>query len=94
MTAHATAIAIRIHTKKREIQVIDNGIGIQKDALDGIGEYNAKTASNQQRTYDLFESNNRMLISIRCLSDTFTIASRYRDSMETFMKVSHVVTEH
>ncbi|XP_014468583.1 PREDICTED: DNA mismatch repair protein Mlh3-like [Dinoponera quadriceps] len=86
LAAHAAAIAIRIHTEKREIQVIDNGNGIRQDTLESIGECNAKTMNNQQGTYDLSESNNRMLISIRHLSDSFTIASKYRNSMETFMK--------
>lgn len=93
LIAHTTAVAIRVHVKKHEIQIIDNGIGIQKDALNRIGEYNTKTTSNQQEAYDLSESNNRMLISIRHCSNFFTIASRYRDSMETFMKVS-IIIEH
>lgn len=81
-------IAIRVHLEKREIQIIDNGIGIQKNTLNYIGEYNSiKAANNQYGTYDLSESNNRILVSIRHSSDTFTIASRYKDSMETFMKV-------
>lgn len=91
LTAHAAAIAIRIHTEKRQIQVIDNGFGIQKNALNHIGEYDSKAANNQHGMYDLSESNNRMLISIRHLSDTFTIASRYKNSMETFMKVSSLI---
>ncbi|XP_032677525.1 DNA mismatch repair protein Mlh3-like isoform X2 [Odontomachus brunneus] len=90
LTAHAAAIAIRIHTEKRQIQVIDNGIGIQKDTLNHIGEYDSKATNNQYGMYNLSESNNRMLISIRHLSDAFTIASRYKDLMETFMKMYKV----
>ncbi|XP_067207210.1 DNA mismatch repair protein MutL-like isoform X2 [Linepithema humile] len=70
LTAHAKAIAIRIHVEKRNVQVIDNGVGIPKDMLEHMTELN-----------------NQVLTSIRCLSDSFTIASRYQHSMETFMKV-------
>jgi len=70
LTAHAKAIAVRIHVEKRNVQVIDNGIGIPKDMLEHITELN-----------------NQVLTSIRCLSDSFIIASRYQRSMETFMKV-------
>ncbi|XP_025159457.1 uncharacterized protein LOC109504700 [Harpegnathos saltator] len=63
LTTHATAIAVRIHTEKREIQVIDNGIGIRKDTLDRVGEYDAKGANNPQEPYNLSDSNSRMLVS-------------------------------
>lgn len=88
MIAHATAIAIRIHAGKGEVQVIDNGVGISKNMLQHIAEYDdAKTVGDQQRIYKLIESNVRTLTNIRRLSDGLTIASRHRHSVDTFMKV-------
>lgn len=88
MIAHAKAIAIRIHAGKREIQVIDNGIGISKDMLQLVAEYDdIKTVGDQQRIYKLIESNNRTLTNIRRLSDGLTIASRHQYSVDTYMKV-------
>lgn len=90
MIAHATAIAIRIHAGKREVQVIDNGVGMSKDLLQHVAEYNdAKTVHDQQRIYELIESNDRTLTNIRRLSDGLTIASRHRYSMDTFVKVHY-----
>ncbi|XP_070151918.1 DNA mismatch repair protein MutL [Polyergus mexicanus] len=86
--AHATAIAIRIHAGKRKVQVIDNGVGMSKDLLQRVAEYNdAKTIDDQQRIYELIESNDRTLTNIRRLSDGLTIASRHRYSMDTFVKI-------
>lgn len=87
MIAHAKAIAIRIHAGKREIQVIDNGIGISKDMLQHVAEYDIKTAGDQQRIYKLIESNNHTLTNIRRQSDGLTIASRHQYSVDTYMKV-------
>ncbi|KAG5336580.1 MLH3 protein, partial [Acromyrmex charruanus] len=84
LNAHAAAIAIRIHTTKREIQVIDNGVGIPKDMLKHIAKYNAEVIGDQQQICKLLESNN--LADIRRLADRLTITSRHQHSEETFMK--------
>lgn len=74
--------------EKREVHVIDNGIGIPQSALKHIGEYdNAKPVIGKKRKYELNKSSGRTLTNIRSSSDGLTIASRYRDSTETFMKV-------
>lgn len=87
LAAQATAIAIRIRAEKREIRVIDNGVGMQESMLEDVAEYNAKIISNRRRMYGLIESSNCTLINIRRLSDTLTVVSRHRHSTETFMKV-------
>ncbi|KYM85164.1 DNA mismatch repair protein Mlh3 [Atta colombica] len=85
LNAHAAAIAIRIHATKREIQVIDNGVGIPKNMLKHIAKYNAEVIGDQQQVCKLFESNN--LADIRRSADRLTITSRHQHSEETFMKV-------
>ncbi|XP_018302163.1 DNA mismatch repair protein Mlh3 [Mycetomoellerius zeteki] len=85
LNAHATAIAIRIHTTKCEIQVVDNGVGIPKDMLKHIAKYDAEaTIGDQQQVYKLLESNN--LTDIRRLADRLMITSRHQYSEETFVK--------
>ncbi|RLU15886.1 hypothetical protein DMN91_011642 [Ooceraea biroi] len=86
LNAHAAAIAIRIHIEKREIHVIDNGIGIPKDKLEHITDSKTETMGSQYQMCELNKLSNT-LTNIRQLSDTLTIASRYQDSTETFMKV-------
>jgi len=88
LSAHATAIAIRIHIKKREIYVIDNGIGIPRDKLEHITKAEIETIGNQ-----VYESNklNSTLTHIRQLSNILTIASRSEDSTKTFMKVLLII---
>lgn len=88
MNAHASAIAVRIHAGKREIQVIDNGDGIPKDMLKHIAEY-SEAMGDQQQVYESFESN--YLADVRRLSDCLTVASRYQCSKETFLKVLLVI---
>jgi len=88
LNAHAAAIAIRIHIKKREVCVIDNGIGIPKDKLEHITEAEIETIGNQ--VYELNKLNST-LTNIRQLSNILTIASRSEDSTETFMKVSLII---
>ncbi|XP_020282763.1 DNA mismatch repair protein Mlh3-like isoform X2 [Pseudomyrmex gracilis] len=89
LAANAAAIAIRIHVGKREVHVIDNGIGISQSALKRIGEYDddKKPVVGEKRKYELNKSSGRTLTNIRSSSDGLTIASRYRDSTNTFMKV-------
>ena len=89
MNAHAAAIAIRIHATKREIQVIDNGVGIPKNMLKHIAKYNAEVIGDQQQVCKLFESNN--LADIRRSADRLTITSRHQYSEETFMKVLFII---
>jgi len=84
LNAQASAIAIRIHAGKREIQVIDNGNGIPKDMLRQIAEY-SEVMGDQQQVYELLESN--YLADVRRLSDCLTVASRHQYSKETFLKV-------
>ncbi|XP_011882577.1 PREDICTED: DNA mismatch repair protein MLH3-like isoform X3 [Vollenhovia emeryi] len=84
LNAHAAAIAVRLHAGKREIQVVDNGVGIPKDMLQRIAEYDSEATDDQQRIHEPSESN--CLADIRRLSDRLTIASRYQCSRETFMK--------
>jgi len=91
LSAHATAIAIRIHIKKREICVIDNGIGISKNKLEHITEAERETVNNQ--VYE-FNKLNSTLTNIRQLSNILTISSRSEDSTETFMKVSLIIILH
>ncbi|XP_070525171.1 DNA mismatch repair protein MutL [Cardiocondyla obscurior] len=84
LNAQATAIAVRIHAEKREIQVVDNGVGISKDMLKNIAEYDSSIISDQQ-VYKSAESN--YLTDIRSLTDRLMIASRHQCSTKTFMKV-------
>jgi len=88
LNAHAAAIAIRIHAGKREIQVVDNGVGITKDMLKRIAEYDAE-AADQQQVYKLPELN--YLANIRHLSNRLMIASRHQYSKETFLKVLFII---
>ncbi|XP_076634703.1 DNA mismatch repair protein MutL [Colletes latitarsis] len=85
LNANATAIAIRIDANERKIQVVDNGIGITKERLKTIAEY------NEQRTYwnvqDICNSRKQTLVNIRRLSDAMLITSRYYNSFKTFIKV-------
>lgn len=85
LNAQASAIAIRIHAGKREIQVIDNGDGIPKDMLKQIAEYSEAMG---EQLYESLESN--YLADVRRLSDCLTVASRYQYSKETFLKVLFV----
>lgn len=92
LAARSAAIAIRIHTEKREIHVIDNGIGIREDALEDIAQYDVEIESEERQTSDpTATSSNRILTNIRRLSDTLTVTSRHRYSTETFMKVRFTV---
>ncbi|XP_036139542.1 DNA mismatch repair protein Mlh3-like [Monomorium pharaonis] len=86
LNAHAAAIAVRIHAGKREIQIVDNGVGIPNNMLKRIAEYDAEVASNQQQVLPEL----KYLANARRLSDRLTIASRYQHSKETFMKVLNV----
>ncbi|XP_024876264.1 uncharacterized protein LOC112457442 [Temnothorax curvispinosus] len=88
LNAHAAAIAVRIHAGKREIQVVDNGVGIPKDVLKHIAEYDSETAVDRQRVYEPPELN--YLAEIRRLSDRLTVSSRLQYSKETFMKAFEV----
>jgi len=64
---------------------------MSKDMLQHVAEYDdAKAVGNQQRIYELIESNGRTLTNIRRLSDGLTVASRHRYSVDTFMKV-HII---
>ncbi|XP_071577185.1 DNA mismatch repair protein MutL [Temnothorax nylanderi] len=87
LNAHAAAIAVRIHAGKREIQVVDNGVGIPKDMLKHIAEYDSETV-DQQRVYEPPELN--YLAEVRRLSDRLTVSSRLQYSKETFMKAFEV----
>lgn len=89
LAANASAIAIRIHTEKREIQIIDNGIGMTRDMLKYIGEYDVRTIIDDQ--HNSTELTNHTLTNIRRLSNTLTISSRYHLSTETFMKVLFIM---
>jgi len=92
LNAHAAAIAVRVHAEKRKIQVVDNGVGIPKDMLKRIAEYDAKAMGDQQQVYEPPVSNHRVLADIRRLSDCLTVSSRHQYSEETFMKVLlHIV---
>lgn len=78
---------MRIHAGKREIQVVDNGVGMPKDMLEYIAEY--KAVGDQQQVYESSESS--YLADIRRLSDRLTVASRHQYSKETFLKVLLII---
>lgn len=86
LSAHAAAIAVRIHAGKREVQVVDNGIGIPQDILEHIAEYEG----DRQRVCEPLPVSN-YLADVRRLSDRLTVASRHQDSEGTFMKVFIIV---
>ncbi|XP_078038712.1 DNA mismatch repair protein MutL [Augochlora pura] len=85
LNAKASAIAIRFHAQKRKIQVVDNGVGISRNKLTAVAEY------NDHRTGWSVEDNcntrKQTLTNIRRLSDVMMISSRHRDSSQTYMKV-------
>ncbi|XP_072756685.1 uncharacterized protein [Anoplolepis gracilipes] len=89
LIAHATAIAIRIHAGKREVQIIDNGVGMSKAMLQHVAEYD-NTVGDQQQMYELIQSNKHTLKNIRRLSNSLTIASRHQYSADTFMKICKI----
>lgn len=73
---------------KREVRVIDDGVGMSKDMLQHVAEYDdTKTIGDQRRIYELIDSNDHTLTNIRRLSDGLIVASRHRYSMDTFIKV-------
>ncbi|CAL7943092.1 unnamed protein product [Xylocopa violacea] len=86
LNANATSIAIRIHGKKRNIQVIDNGVGIPKIQLKTIGEYNSENLY-RSNIYNICNRRKQTLINIRRLSNAVLIASRYYNSFTTCMKI-------
>ncbi|KYM98135.1 DNA mismatch repair protein Mlh3, partial [Cyphomyrmex costatus] len=92
LNSHAAAIAIRIHATKREIQVIDNGVGISKNMLKHIAEYDAKAIDDQQRVCKLESAN--YLTNIRRMVDRLMITSRHQYSEETFMKAFEMGSAH
>ncbi|XP_011692278.1 PREDICTED: uncharacterized protein LOC105452664 isoform X2 [Wasmannia auropunctata] len=91
LNADASAIAVRIHAGKREIHVVDNGVGIPKDVLKRTVKCDAEAVGNRQQVRELPETN--YLTNICLLSDRLTIASRYQYSTETFMKVSFSIRD-
>ncbi|XP_076753368.1 DNA mismatch repair protein MutL [Xylocopa sonorina] len=86
LNANATSIAIRIHSKERKIQVIDNGIGIPKIQLKTIGEYNSENL-HRSNIYNICNRRKQTLINIRRLSNAVIVASRYYNSFRTYMKI-------
>ncbi|OAD60590.1 DNA mismatch repair protein Mlh3 [Eufriesea mexicana] len=86
--ANATSIAIRIHNAKRKIQVVDNGIGIQKVQLKEIAEYSNKDMFIYSK--DISIRKKQTLTDIRKLSNAMIITSRYYNSSETYIKVFKV----
>lgn len=87
MKADATAIAIRIHREERKIQIVDNGIGIPRERLNIIAEYNSQNTCNCCNTQYTCNLVKKALTDIRKLCDAMLITSRYYTSSETYMKV-------
>ncbi|XP_015428859.1 PREDICTED: DNA mismatch repair protein Mlh3-like [Dufourea novaeangliae] len=88
LKANATSIAIRFHTEIRKIQVVDNGIGISREKLNAIAEYNAQ--NEPRNVQDICNSNKQTLANIRRFSDALIITSRRHKSSKTYMKVFKV----
>ncbi|XP_076752613.1 DNA mismatch repair protein MutL-like [Xylocopa sonorina] len=84
LNANATSIAIRIHSKERKIQVIDNGIGIPKVQLKTIGEYNNENL-HCSNVYNI--CNRRKQTLIRRLFNAVMVAFKYYNSFRTYMKI-------
>ena len=88
LNANATAIAIRIYVKERNIQVVDNGTGIPKQILNTVAEYDMQNA-DKGNILDIYNctSKNQTLANIRRLSGAVMISSRYYISSTTYMKI-------
>lgn len=90
LEAKATAVAVRIDIRNRKIQVVDNGLGIDKDALRSIGEYPTIGEGTSALNTRGRITQGRSLVIIRVISSLLMIMSKSQVSPKTYGKVETI----